>query len=45
VDILAFGELAREMLGADAPAWIARCLDSDPAARPTAAELVTLIGR
>lgn len=48
VDVLAFGELAREMLsgkpGTDLPAWIGRCLDADPAARPTAAELVTLIG-
>ncbi|MBA3461807.1 MAG: protein kinase [Deltaproteobacteria bacterium] len=44
VDIRAFGELAREMLGGDVPTWLTRCLDADPAARPTAPELITLIG-
>lgn len=43
-DIFAFGLLARDMLGtADTSEWVARCLDPDPAARPTATELAELL--
>ena len=42
IDVLAFGELARDMLGPESPPWVARCLDADPRTRPTAADLVAL---
>jgi hypothetical protein len=43
-DIFAFGLLARDMLGkTEIPAWVTRCLDPEPAARPTAAELAQLL--
>lgn len=43
-DIFAFGILAQAMLkGAEIPAWVLRCLDPEPAARPTATELAELL--
>jgi len=43
-DVFAFGLLAADMLGkGEARAWVTRCLDPDPAARPTSAEVVELL--
>ena len=44
-DVFAFGLLASDLLkGTEIPEWVTRCLDTDPAARPTAAELSELFG-